>query len=122
MMIWKSIAAIGVGAVAIAGLVAVVDEYFRQEIKGRVEAEYFDGFRKRVGEYAKKKLEENSLWCDVPEGVVVARDFIDRGRTYTKLQTIEPAWGWEKQHYRFIIYFQSKKAVEFALTRQMILS
>lgn len=98
-------------AIAIAIAVAAIDDYTRDEVRIRVEAEYFEELSKVVAREVKKELEENG--CNAPPGVEAAMQFLSEERKHMRLQIRGPDWGWQVDRYRFTIRWRSTWIAKF---------
>lgn len=98
-------------AIAIAIAVATIDDYARDEVRTRVEAEYFGELRKVVAREVEKELEENG--CNAPPGVEAAKQFLAEERKYMRLEIHGPDWGWQVDRYRFTIRWRSTWIAKF---------
>lgn len=108
---WATVAGVCiVAAVVVVGSVALVDEYYRGEVKSRVAAGYFSGVRAKTLSTVEEKLREGG--CDVRGGLAAATDFLNGERRHMVLGITRHAkWGWQVQRYRFVIRWRSNSWV-----------
>ena len=102
---------------AVVGIsVAAVDDYARQEVVRRTQAEYFERLSEIVVEAAREELAANGC-PNVQAGVDRARQFLRRERNEMWLGIRAPDWGWQVERYRFTIRWRNTWIAKFKVNR-----